>query len=145
MTFNIAWDLDESEGLNAESLLGKISMSDGTHAMVEDSVYVDSWIEALTEASRVATQGSTAFDIEIVEESRPLRVQRDQTGGLHVRFAGGEVVAESVEAFTSAVQCAAAAFIKGTTSIEGSNQNEALKKIRRFVVGDGDSLNCVRL
>jgi hypothetical protein len=134
MPFSVAWELDESESLNADSLLGKITLSDETHAMVEDSIYVDSWIAALMEASRRAAQGATAFNIDIIEEPRPLRVQRDEAGGLHVGFGGGEVIADSLETFAGAVRAAADDFMRRATSIEGSDRNEALDQIRRFVV-----------
>lgn len=133
MAFNIAWELDEADGLNADSLLGRISLNDGTRSLVEDSIYIDSWIGALTEASRLAGQGSKAFDIDIVEESRPLRVHRDEIGGLHLLFGQGEVIADSVESFTGAVRNAASAFMARARSIEGSSRNSTLDQIRSFV------------
>jgi hypothetical protein len=137
MAFHIAWKLDKAEGLNADSLLGKISLSDGTHSMVEDSIYVDSWIEALTEASCLATQGATTFDIDIVEESRPFHVRRDEIGGIHLLFGQGEVIADSMESFTGAVRSAAGDFMKRVTSIEGSSRNPTLDQIRSFVGASG--------
>jgi len=138
MAFNIAWELDEAEGLNTDSLLGKISLNDGTRSLVEDSIYIDSWIGALTEASRLAGKGGRRFNIDIVEESRPLRVHRDQAGGLHLLFGQGEVIADSVETFTGAVRNAASDFVKRATSIKGSSRNSKLDQIRSFVSATSD-------
>lgn len=137
MAFNIAWKLDESEGISADSLLGRISLTDGTRSMVQDSVYLDSWMKALVEASQAAEEGSLPVDIDIVEESRPLRILRDLTGGLHVGFGGTEVVADSVQAFANAVQTAAGDFMNRTASIENGGRNKTLEQIRRLGVPGG--------
>ena len=73
MAFTVDWELDASEGVNVESLPGDISVTDGHNRLVETSVYQDSWIKALAEASRLAAQGATTFDVEIIEESRPIQ------------------------------------------------------------------------
>jgi hypothetical protein len=133
MAFNVTWELDESERLSAISLLGKIVLSDGTNSMVEDSIYLDSWILGLVEGSIAVAQGSSAYEIDIIEESRPVRLRTNEAGGLHVSFRDREVIADSVATFSSAVRVAAADFIERTASIEGSGQNEELARIRGLV------------
>jgi hypothetical protein len=119
MDFKIESQLDLSDGFDEDSLLGKIRLSDGVHSIAEESVYLDSWLDALWAGSRTVRNSSSKFAIDIREHSQPLRVHRDRTGAVHVAFRDTEVIAPSTDEFEQAVLSAIARFTDEVSNLSG--------------------------
>ena len=119
MSFQIEWQLDLSEHFDEQSLLGSIRLTDGVHSITEESVYLDSWLDALLIAARTGRSNSRESVIEIPEHPQPLRVHRDRVGTVHVSFQNKEVMASSLDEFEQAILAAIAAFTDKVAKLSG--------------------------
>jgi hypothetical protein len=138
MTLKIEWSLDESDELAQESLLGDITISDGVHSIEEQSVYLDSWLNALIrEIERVETiQGIKK--IEIAEESQPLTICREADGGIVLCFKEGMARADSARELTSELQRTLELFLQKVRTLKDINQNTLVCSIQDFLARQGD-------
>lgn len=119
MGFKIEPQLDLSDGFDEDSLLGKIRLTDGVHSITEESVYLDSWLEALWAGARAARSSCSKSAIEIPEHPQPLRVHRDRSGAVHVAFRDSDVIAFSVDEFEQAILSAIAWFTDEVSKLSG--------------------------
>ena len=133
MNFKIEWLLDESEKATANSLLGDIRLSDEMHSIVEHSVYLDSWFEALLKAAQLRIDPETDVEIAIAEQPRPLRFWRNSATRLHVMSHGKEIVIDSQDTFRNATQSAAQSFLNRAEALDDAPRNEVLKSIRKLL------------
>jgi hypothetical protein len=133
MTFNIDWELDESDTVSANSLLGNITLSDGVRFVEEKSVYLDSWLEALLKAAQLNITSSADATISVAEAPRPLHLFRNDDKLHIVTTSGREVVADSPDSFRNAVRGASARFLSRTSVLEDAPENDTLRSIRTLL------------
>ncbi len=119
MGFQIEWQLDLSDGFDEHSLLGRIRLNDGVRSITEESVYLDSWLDALLVASRTGRSSSRKSIIEIPEQPQPLHVHRDRVGAVHVSFEDKEVIASSIDEFDQTILAAIASFTDEIAKLSG--------------------------
>ena len=119
MDFKIQAQLDLSDGFDEDSLLGKIRLTDGVHSISEESVYLDSWLDALWAGSRTVRNSCSKSAIEIPEHPQPLCVHRDRTGAVHLAFRDAEVIARSTDEFEQAILSAIAGFTDEVSKLSG--------------------------
>lgn len=135
MSLTIDWELDTEDPVSAESLLGRISLSNNGEIITEDSVYLDSWLEAL---ARAASDGSTTAvggtTFEIPEESTPLKI-KVRNGILIISFRDRHVHADSTDDFQRSVARAARDLLDRTQSIWGAGESDCLKRLSSLIQG----------
>jgi hypothetical protein len=130
MPLTIHWELADHEQPSAESLLGRLTFSDGVNTFVEESVYLDSWIEALVRVSaELSATRAGVMTIDLLEESSPLEVQvRDEIPIISLR--SNYVRADSWEEFQRSVVDAANAFLVRVQDLEGADDNKLLQRLK---------------
>jgi hypothetical protein len=130
MPLTIHWELADHEQPSAESLLGRLTFSDGVNTFVEESVYLDSWIEALVRVSaELSATRAGVMTIDLLEESSPLEVQvRDEIP--IISFRSNYVRADSWEEFQRSVVDAANAFLVRVQDLEGADDNKLLQRLK---------------
>jgi hypothetical protein len=133
MTFNIDWELDESDTVTANSLLGNITLSDGVRLVTEKSVYLDSWLEALLKAAQLNITPSADAAISVAEAPLPLHLFRNEDKLHIVMTSGREVVADSLDSFRNAVRGASARFLSRASVLEDAPENDTLTSIRTLL------------
>ena len=67
----IVWHLDAKEPIDAENLLGDITLTVMQRSLGERDTYIDSWLDALITGLK-AVQAGQSIRIDIPEEPEPL-------------------------------------------------------------------------
>jgi hypothetical protein len=132
MSFTIEWNLDESDGLVQESLLGDLRFKDREHLFEERSVYLDSWFEALVKAAYFIDANNQEIKVEIQEESHPLTIYLKPNGRVAISFRGRSVDAESLSEFISELLSASGLFLKITKIVKDVDQNASIVSLEYY-------------
>jgi hypothetical protein len=127
----ITWHLDTEELLDAENLLGDITLTVGQRSLGERDTYIDSWLDALITGLK-AVQAGQSTRIDIPEEPEPL-IFEPVGKRVRVSYRTMMIELESVDELHSALRLAAQAFLQKLAAVEGGESNPLLRSIHDFV------------
>lgn len=121
----------ESERLDAESLIGHIAITDGAQVIKEKNTYIDSWIDALIRGLR-ACKESDLSEVDLIDEPEPLAfaVSGDN---VQISYKGCSINAGDIQSFAFTLRSAAALFLETVREEMGDVANRALGDIQDFV------------
>jgi len=121
MGLRIELQLDLSDGFDELSLLGNIRLSNGAHSLEEESVYLDSWLDALWAASSAARNSSEKCTIDLPEHGSHSASAAIPRALFILSFRENQVIASSEDEFEQAVLDAMAAFTDAVSKLSGKD------------------------
>lgn len=123
----------EDEGLDPESLLGHIAITDGAQAIRERYTYIDSWLDALVRGVQAIRERSHCV-IDLIDEPDPLVFDLSKNG-LYISYGKAAINVGTIGSFAAGLRSAAALFLE-TVHEEAGVTSETLKSIHVFVSND---------